>query len=227
MRKMMLALAFLSLAAMACTLGTLPATSTPAPTATRSAPTATATEAPATATSAPPTASRSDNAGNQDAKLDPCVPPSGWIGYWVQRGDTVNALALRTYSKAADLIRANCLANPNQLTTGQLIYLPRNPLPPTPTNTAVPTSTGCSDALPARLAIGMRGRVTPGNPNSLRTGPDTVGTTVIGQIPGSGQFRVIDGPTCASGLRWWRVDSGGLVGWTPEGQGTTYWLEPL
>ncbi len=155
------------------------------------------------------------------------MPPSGWIAYWVQRSDTINALALRTYSNAANLIRANCLANPDQITTGQLIYLPRNPLPPTPTSTAVPTSAGCSDALPARLSISAHGRVTPGNPNSLRTGPDTVGTTIIGQIPGGGQFIVINGPACGAGMRWWQVKYNGQFGWTPEGQGTVYWLEPF
>jgi hypothetical protein len=29
-----------------------------------------------------------------------------------------------------------------------------------------------------------------------------------------------------NGLTWWQVDYNDTVGWTAEGQGNTYWLEP-
>jgi hypothetical protein len=84
-------------------------------------------------------------------------------------------------------------------------------------------------ALPNRLFVGGEGRVTPGLPNIIRTGPGTQGTQSIGQIPGGGVFSVQSGPVCASdGRWWWQVNYGGLTGWTAEGEGSsTYWTEPI
>lgn len=87
--------------------------------------------------------------------------------------------------------------------------------------------------LAPRLAAGMVAQVTPGLPNVVRTHPGThqSGATyskVIGEIPGGAQFAVNDGPVCGpDGRYWWRVDYRGLVGWTAEGEGSTYWLEPV
>lgn len=93
--------------------------------------------------------------------------------------------------------------------------------PPPPT---VPPP-ACSPA--PRLAIGSSGRVTPGLPNTLRSGPGVSGTARIGRIPATGIFTLISGPNCASdGRWWWQVNYQGLVGWTAEGQGNVYWLEP-
>lgn len=85
--------------------------------------------------------------------------------------------------------------------------------------------------LPTRLTIGGQGRVTPGLPNVMRSAPGTQRSgfngTVIGQIPGGGVFSVLNGPQCASDSRWWwQVNYNGLIGWTAEGEGYTYWLEP-
>ena len=38
---------------------------------------------------------------------------------------------------------------------------------------------------------------------------------------------MIDGPVCNEGYAWWQVDYEGAIGWTAEGDGTTYWTEPL
>ncbi len=94
-----------------------------------------------------------------------------------------------------------------------LIYTP----PPVP---ACPLQT--------RLSIGGYGRVTPGLPNSLRSGAGQYGGTVrIGQIPAGGLFSVLSGPACASdGRWWWQVNYNGVTGWTAEGQNSTYWVEP-
>lgn len=86
-----------------------------------------------------------------------------------------------------------------------------------------PNTITCEDALPSRLAPDMIGRVTPGDPNRVRNTPSTSGE-LIGQIPGEGQFYVLNGPVCADGFAWWFVEHEGLVGWTPEG-GSSYWLE--
>jgi uncharacterized protein YraI len=68
--------------------------------------------------------------------------------------------------------------------------------------------------------------VTPGIPNNLREGPGS-STKYVGEIPPGGVFTVLDGPRCASGIAWWQVNYNGLIGWTPEGQGTEYWVEPI
>jgi ABC-type antimicrobial peptide transport system permease subunit len=38
---------------------------------------------------------------------------------------------------------------------------------------------------------------------------------------------VLEGPVCAENMAWWKVQYQGQTGWTAEGQGTDYWLEPL
>jgi hypothetical protein len=78
-----------------------------------------------------------------------------------------------------------------------------------------------------RLSVGSYGRVTPGLPNTVRSGAGVYGTVRIGQIPAGGTFVVLSGPNCgADGRWWWYVNHNGLIGWTAEGQGSTYWLEP-
>lgn len=86
-------------------------------------------------------------------------------------------------------------------------------------------------ALTPRLTVGGYGRVTPGLPNVVRSAPGTQSTgsnsLVIGQIPGGGVFNVLAGPQCGTDRRWWwQVNYNGLVGWTAEGEGSTYWVEP-
>jgi hypothetical protein len=82
----------------------------------------------------------------------------------------------------------------------------------------------CPGALPSRLIIGERGSVLPDGPNRVRVGP---AGAVIGKIPEGQSFAVLAGPRCTSNhIAWWKVDYNGLVGWTPEGQGINYWLEP-
>ena len=86
-------------------------------------------------------------------------------------------------------------------------------------------TTQCPGFLPSRLVIGQQGRVTPGDPNNVRDAPTSSGERT-GQIPGSGVFMILDGPICADGFAWWQVEYDGLIGWTVEGSGETYWLEP-
>jgi hypothetical protein len=83
--------------------------------------------------------------------------------------------------------------------------------------------------LAPRLAIGGVGRVLPGDPNVLRSAPGTgSNSVVIGSIPGGGQFTVLAGPQCGNdGRYWWQVQYGSAIGWTAEGEGATYWVEPL
>ncbi len=105
---------------------------------------------------------------------------------------------------------------------------------PVPADFVDPLSNRLCPAPPAgisyirtRLAADIEARVLAGAPNNLRAEPST-GTALVGEIPAEATFRVISGPTCdAEGYVWWQVNYGELNGWTAEGQGTTYYVEPL
>jgi hypothetical protein len=84
----------------------------------------------------------------------------------------------------------------------------------------------CPQNLPGRLVIGKTGRVTPGLANRLRSG-SSYASSIIGRIPAGGVFNVLAGPTCDAATRWWQVSYNGQTGWTAEGYGTEYWLEPI
>lgn len=86
---------------------------------------------------------------------------------------------------------------------------------------------GCAASPAPRLVPGDQARVTPGDPNTLRSAPGTA-NTAVSEIPGGGVFIVLGGPQCGpEGWTWWRVNYAGITGWTAEGQGSTYWLEPF
>ncbi|MBA3875132.1 MAG: SH3 domain-containing protein [Anaerolineae bacterium] len=100
----------------------------------------------------------------------------------------------------------------------------------TPTATLAPVfptvaAAVCNASVPPRLIINGHGRVTPGIPNNIREGAGT-STKYVGEIPPGGVFTILEGPTCASGMSWWKVNYNGLTGWTPEGQAGDYWVEP-
>nr|PZN52970.1 MAG: hypothetical protein DIU68_13520 [Chloroflexota bacterium] len=61
-----------------------------------------------------------------------CQVRTDWTAYTVQAGDTLGALAIATNTPLVDLVIGNCLQNPDLITTGQTLYLPRAPaaLPP-------------------------------------------------------------------------------------------------
>lgn len=84
----------------------------------------------------------------------------------------------------------------------------------------------CQGAPPPRLEIGSLGRVTPGAPNRLRSQPSTSGG-ILGQMPAGSIFNVVGGFSCGEGYTWWQVNFNGIVGWTVEGTGSTYYLEPV
>lgn len=102
--------------------------------------------------------------------------------------------------------------------------------PPPPIQPTLPPpvlTTTCPGFMPSRLVVGRQGIVTPGTPNRLRAQPSST-AQIIGQIPGGGIFAVIGGPVCdPTGIAWWQVNYSGVVGWTAEGQGSVYYVEPL
>lgn len=77
----------------------------------------------------------------------------------------------------------------------------------------------------SRLTPGGWGRVTPGLPNNLRAQP-TAASAWVGSVPGGAAFTVVTGPVCGYNTAWWQVSYNGVVGWTMEGYGSTYWLAP-
>jgi Bacterial SH3 domain len=81
--------------------------------------------------------------------------------------------------------------------------------------------------LPPRLTVGAQARVGGnGIPNNMRAEPGQSGA-FLGEIPSGASFAVVGGPRCSSNLVWWQVTYNGVTGWTAEGQGGDYWLEPI
>jgi|GEM_PF-4454308 len=86
----------------------------------------------------------------------------------------------------------------------------------------------CVGAPAPRLSVGQTAFVIPGLGNNvLRDAPgrNAEGSNIIGNIPPNGEFSILAGPVCASGLNWWQVDYNGQQGWTAEGDGQLYWVE--
>jgi hypothetical protein len=105
------------------------------------------------------------------------------------------------------------------------------PLTPTkalPTATpAPPTST--PRPAPAALAIDVLARVSPPEGIKLKV-RDKASTTgaILGELAKDAQVTILEGPTDANGIKWWKVDDGkGLVGWSAEGLGTDTYLVPV
>ncbi len=105
----------------------------------------------------------------------------------------------------------------------------RTTLPPTDTPTPTEVElVNCPGTLPSRLIPGRQGRVRSDDPRPLnvRSGP---GTTYprLGQIAINSVFDVLEGPTCANGLAWYRIlYAGGFEGWIAEGD-TEYFVDPV
>jgi hypothetical protein len=93
------------------------------------------------------------------------------------------------------------------------------------------TAASCPGNLPQRLAVGKAGRVVSAAGNALNSQPSAPSkdpnSKRLGTIPPKGVFTVVEGPTCAGGYTWWKVNFNGTTGWTPEGDPQTYWLEPI
>ncbi len=95
------------------------------------------------------------------------------------------------------------------------------------TDTPAKTRRICSRSPLSRLDVGKRGRVTlvPPDPSDMRASPGS--RTIVATMPAGAIFKIVEGPNCTSNLTWWRVTWRGVTGWTPEGSGSTYWLEPI
>ena len=57
-----------------------------------------------------------------------CPQPVGWILYTIEAGDTLGLLSVQTDTPVADLQTANCITDVDTLYSGQVIYLPSQPV---------------------------------------------------------------------------------------------------
>jgi len=79
---------------------------------------------------------------------------------------------------------------------------------------------------PTRLTVGIQARVAPAvGAVNLRQDADR-DAALVGDIPAGALFDITAGPLCADGLLWWQVSYEGLAGWSAEGEGAAYFLEP-
>ena len=114
---------------------------------------------------------------------------------------------------------------------------PTSPFPPTFTPTrALPTATATlapptntPRPAPVAMAKDVLAKVTPpeGIKLKVRDSASTAGK-LLGELDKDVQVSVVDGPTDANGITWWKVDNGqGLVGWSAEGVGGVKYLVPV
>jgi von Hippel-Lindau disease tumor suppressor protein len=94
----------------------------------------------------------------------------------------------------------------------------------------VPGEIDCTSGW-TRLKAGSYAKVSQDQPapNRVRQGPDTSAKIIYRIDPGE-LLRLMEGPICTNGLIFWKVESTlipGGVGWTAEGDGKEYYLEPL
>lgn len=86
----------------------------------------------------------------------------------------------------------------------------------------------CPEAMPSRMKVGDTGRVTYGDPRSVRVRTDpSIHATVLRLLPLGKQFQVIGGPECADGFVWWQIKFDSYSGyWVAEGKNGNYHIEP-
>jgi len=114
-----------------------------------------------------------------------------------------------------------------QITSGLSISLGATAIP-TPPLAPTPTKQSCAGSW-SRLQIGDEAIVLPGDPNLLRSEPKK-GDNIIGKLYAGDRFSIVGGPECADGVIFWLVSSPSITsgyGWTAEGDGKEYWLEPV
>lgn len=120
-----------------------------------------------------------------------------------------------------------------------ILLVPKGTTPealPTPTDTGVrqgegPTPTpyvACEGKMKTQLYVGGYAYVADNVPNRVR---EEAGKSfkVIGYAQPHEAMQILEGPKCADGWTWYKVQilSSGLKGWTAEGDGKSqYWLLP-
>lgn len=130
----------------------------------------------------------------------------------------------------ACLLAAGCTPTPTPQgrIDGVTVTVVISELMPSQTPAPAPTAAAvCADAPPARLIVGERGRVLNVDDRTLnlRSGAGTE-YFIVRQLQPGDLFFVLEGPTCADGYAWFRVQAGSVEGWIAEGDPTAYFVEP-
>jgi dipeptidyl aminopeptidase/acylaminoacyl peptidase len=79
------------------------------------------------------------------------------------------------------------------------------------------------------LKVGGQAKLVDTSPNRVRSAPQK-GDNIIGSLAPGSVVKVLEGPVCADGLVFWKVESEAIpggAGWTAEGDGSVHWLEPF
>ena len=124
--------------------------------------------------------------------------------------------------------------NPAKTPTATRRSLATAVFPPTdtPAPTAVPTappSTATPRPAPTALGKDVLAKATPPEGLKLKVRQSaSVTGELLGELEVNAEVAIVDGPTDASGITWWKVDNGkGLVGWSAEGVGGVKYLIPV
>lgn len=196
MRRWMIGIGMLALAAIGCNLGAEP-TLSPA----IAFPTATifivSSPSPANLVIMTPTVSF---ATQQPPVVNPvCSQPAGWLRYVVVPGDTLGAIAARARTTVDLLISGNCLTDGNLISVGQTIYVP-NALSPVASATPVVNSqTMLMSVQPASIISGQY-RVLPG-PITIVADNVRAGTRVAYYYQYAGGQQIFLGSSPIFGIR--------------------------
>jgi hypothetical protein len=91
----------------------------------------------------------------------------------------------------------------------------------------IQSTPGCAAGF-SKLQVGAAAIVTQGSlPNRVRTSPSTMEDNVVSWLYPGANVQVLGGPVCSSDLVFWKVAIPGYgSGWTAEGDGKNYYLEP-
>jgi len=101
-----------------------------------------------------------------------------------------------------------------------------SPANPTPVHALVATP-NCDKGF-SHLSIGETISVVDVSvPNRVRSTPHVDPGNIIGFISHGMHAKIVDGPVCADGLVFWKLEGTSVptgTGWSAEGNGTIHWL---
>jgi hypothetical protein len=112
------------------------------------------------------------------------------------------------------------------------VFIEKTAIEPTSSVYITPTPklyTPLSNCADSHLHLGDSAFVSyDGGKNRLRSAPDTSKDNTVGEIQPGEVVLIVDGPVCNFGWVLWKVETTAQkTGWTPEGNGTEFWLLPL
>ncbi|MBW4437844.1 MAG: SH3 domain-containing protein [Pleurocapsa minor GSE-CHR-MK-17-07R] len=94
---------------------------------------------------------------------------------------------------------------------------------PTPTSASAGQPEG-ECGLPTRLFEGQFAFLNSTTPNRLRDQPSASGAQIT-QVFNDQNFTLLEGPVCAEGFTWWRIEYKDEIGWTVESNGDDYFMD--